>query len=461
VTDRNLDAAFLARILDLSPGIVLVVDAGLTITWANQAGTDLLGYAIDEAIGRSVLDFLDTDWNPEAFASIATALGGTGPRPPMAFRVLAKDGSRPVIEVTANVQLDDPVVGGMVVYARRWTEQWLLDRTLDSVVAGRPILDTLALLVEVAGAETLTASVSFVWDLTDGRTAGVAASSALPPSLRGPCPGVAVDLASQWHALLAADRGRVHDVADLAEPLRTLAVAEGFRALWIWPAAADREQLPTLWAIAWRREPHLDADETRTAMMARLATLASLALARSRTEEDNAYAAAHDAMTGLWNRNSMFLWLASLLEATPSPPPSSSPSSSSDGSGVGVVYLDLDGFKPINDRYGHAAGDRVLVTVAERLAAAAPASGRVGRFGGDEFVFAGPVADADELDAVASALGAAVTEPVELRSGETVRVGSSTGTAFALAGTATADALVERADAQLYRVKHARPTSAP
>lgn len=456
MTDRNLDAAFLARILDLSPGIVLVVDAGLTITWANQAGTELLGYAIDEAIGRSVLDFLDTDWNPEAFASIATALGGTGPRPPMAFRVLAKDGSRPVIEVTANVQLDDPVVGGLVVYARRWTEQWLLDRTLDSVVAGRPILDTLALLVEVAGAETLAASASFVWDLTDGQAAGVAASSGLPDPLRGPCPGVADEVASQWSGLLTADGGRVHDVAELAEPLRSLAADQGFRALWIWPAAGDREQLPTLWAIAWRREPHLDADETRTAMMARLATLASLALARSRTEEDNAYAAAHDAMTGLWNRNSMFLWLASLLEASPSPS-----SSSSDGPGIGVVYLDLDGFKPINDRYGHAAGDRVLVGVAERLAAAAPPSGRVGRFGGDEFVFAGPVADADELEAVAAALGAAVTEPVELRSGETVTVGISTGTAFALAGTATADALVERADAQLYRVKHARPTSAP
>jgi diguanylate cyclase (GGDEF)-like protein/PAS domain S-box-containing protein len=444
MTDRNLDAPFLARILDLSPGIVLVVDADVKITWANQAGTDLLGYEIEETIGRSVLDFIDPEWNVEAFDSIATALSSTGPRPPMAFRVLAKDGSRPIIEVTANVQLDDPVIGGLVVYARPWTEQWLFDRTLDAVVAGHPILDTLGLLVQVAGAETLEAAASFVFDLVDGRTSGVAASAELPDALRGPCAGIDAEAAAQWRSLLLDRDGRVHNVAEIAEPLGSVARANGFRSLWIWPADGAGDRVPTLWAIAWRREEHLDADETRTGMMARLATLADLALARSRTEEHNAYAAAHDAMTGLWNRSSLFPYLAGLLEDHDS------------AHGVGVVYLDLDGFKPINDRYGHAAGDRVLVTVAQRLANTAPPSGRVGRFGGDEFVFVGPVQDSEYLDAIATRLSDAVAEPIELRSGEQVRVGISTGSAFALPGTTTADDLVERADDRLYRVKRSR-----
>jgi diguanylate cyclase (GGDEF)-like protein/PAS domain S-box-containing protein len=443
MTDRNLDAPFLARILDLSPGIVLVVDAEVNITWANQAGTDLLGYGIEETIGRSVLDFIDPEWNAEAFDSIATALGSTGPRPPMAFRVLAKDGRRPIIEVTANVRLDDPVIGGLVVYARPWTEQWLFDRTLDAVVAGNPILDTLGLLVQVAGAETLEAAASFVFDLADGRTGGVAASADLPDELRGPKPGVDVELASQWGSLLGHE-GRVHNVEDIAEPLRSVARGAGFRSLWIWPAHGHGDHVPALWAIAWRRELHLDADETRTGMMARLATLAALALARARSEEQNAYAAAHDAMTGLWNRSSLFPYLTALLDDRPS------------GGGVGVVYLDLDGFKPVNDRYGHAAGDRVLVTVAQRLASAAPDTGRVGRFGGDEFVFVGPVQDTAALDAIAARLSDAVAEPIALRSGERVRVGISTGSAFAESGTTTADELVERADDRLYRVKRSR-----
>jgi diguanylate cyclase (GGDEF)-like protein len=151
-------------------------------------------------------------------------------------------------------------------------------------------------------------------------------------------------------------------------------------------------------------------------------------------------------MTGLWNRNAIYDVVTDALDTVGGP-------------GIGVVYLDLDRFKPVNDRYGHAAGDRVLATIADRLDAVCPEEGRVGRFGGDEFVAVFPAADLDEVERVAHRLAASVVDPVELRSGETVTVGVSTGSAFAEPGTTTADELIELADDHLYRIKRARPAT--
>ncbi|HEX7168066.1 MAG TPA: diguanylate cyclase [Acidimicrobiales bacterium] len=435
---------FLERVLDLSPGIVLVVDGSLTIIFVNQAATNLLGYDRDETVGRSVLDFLDTDWNPEAFASIATALGSEGgQRPPMTFRVVTKDGRRPIIEATANVRLDDPAIGGLVVYARPWTERWLLDRAFESVAAGDPIRRTMDLLVEVAGADTLEADASILFDPVDDAFQHVVARATLPAELRGPTVDLEPVRRDDWAQLLGAQEPFVANLTEMPAPLQRDAEALGYRSLWASPADRDPRGRPAVWAIAWRRELHLDADETRTGMMARLATLAALALARSRNEERNAYAASHDAMTGLWNRNAIYEWLSGAL-------------GSEGGAGVGVIYLDLDRFKPINDEYGHAAGDRVLREIARRLTTECPPEARVGRFGGDEFVYVGPASDLDELEALAARLAAVLEAPIDLRSGEVVRVGASTGSAFTRPGVMSADELVEVADAALYRVKERR-----
>lgn len=429
---------FLERVLDLSPGIVLVVDRDLTITFVNQAATNLLGYDREEAIGRSVLDFLDTDWNPAAFASIATALGSEGgPRPPMTFRILAKDGRRPIVEVTANVQLDDPVIAGLVVYARPWTERWLLDQAFESVAAGDAIQRTMDLLVEVAGAETMEADAAIVFDRSDDTYQQVIACASLPAELQGPT-------SAAWTDLLGAQEPFILNLTDLPAALRAIAEPLGYRSLWASPADLDRLGRAAVWAIAWRRELHLDADETRTGMMSRLATLAALALARSRNEERNAYAASHDAMTGLWNRGAIYEWLTGALGP--------------DGrDGVGVIYFDLDRFKPINDQYGHAAGDRVLSEIARRLAAEAAPDARVGRFGGDEFVHVGPATDLDDVERLAARLATVIVAPIELRSGEVVQVGASAGSAFTAPGVMSPDELIERADAALYRVKETRP----
>ena len=82
---RSLDPGLLAKLLDLSPAIVMLIDARLVVRWVNQAASDLLGYDIDAAVGRSLLDFLDPDWDPASFQSIATAMTSQGMRLPMTF----------------------------------------------------------------------------------------------------------------------------------------------------------------------------------------------------------------------------------------------------------------------------------------------------------------------------------------------------------------------------------------
>lgn len=127
-----------------------------------------------------------------------------------------------------------------------------------------------------------------------------------------------------------------------------------------------------------------------------------------------------------------------------------------------VVYLDLDGFKPVNDRYGHQAGDELLVQVGERLRVAARETDTVARLGGDEFaVLAADLAAADDAPLVAERFQRTVEAPAyRLVAGE-ARIGASMGLAVAEAGrAATVEAVLEQADQAMYREKRRRQQQA-
>ena len=121
-----------------------------------------------------------------------------------------------------------------------------------------------------------------------------------------------------------------------------------------------------------------------------------------------------------------------------------------------VLYVDLDGFKDVNDTHGHLAGDRLLVGAASRLVGCLRPADVVGRLGGDEFLgvlVVRPGAGVD-LDAVCARVVAALGEPFAV-DGTVVRVSASIGVASAPAGRFETDELLRRADDALYAAKRA------
>jgi diguanylate cyclase (GGDEF)-like protein len=130
-----------------------------------------------------------------------------------------------------------------------------------------------------------------------------------------------------------------------------------------------------------------------------------------------------------------------------------------------VLYIDLDNFKRVNDSFGHAAGDALLVAVAERLKHAVRLGDVVGRMSGDEFVvLLDPVGSPEFAQRTAERISAELGEPFPL-GGAMRSVGASVGVAFSAGPGAseTADALIASADRAMYRVKAIRrePISRP
>jgi len=174
---------------------------------------------------------------------------------------------------------------------------------------------------------------------------------------------------------------------------------------------------------------------------------AMIALARDITErkraEERIYRLAHyDALTDLPNRRLLMDRLDRALALA-----------RRHGRQLAVLMLDLDGFKPVNDTYGHDAGDELLEVVARRLESSVRRADTIARLGGDEFVVVlTEIASVDDAELVAGKIIAIVNEPVAL-DGREVHVGASIGIAAFPHDGDDAPALMKAADEAMYRAK--------
>ncbi len=225
--------------------------------------------------------------------------------------------------------------------------------------------------------------------------------------------------------------------------VRTL-VAGQRRPLQSWSGARVLLLVPSMAApVLFLTRPGLST-EHRALLAAMAVTAMALLVSRAltavralgRLQRATVHEARHDPLTGLPNRLFLDAWLARKL---------------SYGRSLTVLFLDLDGFKLVNDSFGHAAGDELLEAVAERLRRVTPPGSVLARLGGDEFVLAGATGEAG-LD-LATRLLDAIQEPFALEVAEVV-VTASIGVATS-SRTSSPQDLLREADTAMYRAKSA------
>ncbi|MDY0049062.1 MAG: diguanylate cyclase [Thauera propionica] len=169
--------------------------------------------------------------------------------------------------------------------------------------------------------------------------------------------------------------------------------------------------------------------------------------ARKAAEDSIRHLAHHDPLTGLPNR----VLLQDRLERALA-------SAQRNGASLAMLFIDLDGFKPVNDRYGHDTGDALLQAVAKRLNGTLRHSDTAARIGGDEFVVLLPVlADAGDAGLIAGKLRTAIASPFEI-DGHRITISASIGLALYPRNGDTAAELMRTADGAMYAEKRQHTT---
>lgn len=166
------------------------------------------------------------------------------------------------------------------------------------------------------------------------------------------------------------------------------------------------------------------------------------ALYRKEREKEIQRQATQDALTGLANRSAFRDRLDNALAR-----------GRRSGDATALLYIDIDGFKPVNDTHGHAAGDAILIGIADRLRQQIRAADTAARLGGDEFaILLEAVAGRAAAVKVAEEIVEALKEPYSFE-GKTIQIGSSIGVACTSEDGDDADTLVAAADQRMYRAK--------
>lgn len=415
---------------------VAVIDAAGTVIYANPFAERLLQLTAGEGLGRNVAEFLHPDDLVRAFRVMGMMVAESMDVPvtPAIYRVGREEiGWRPV-EINASViPGDEPRSELVVIFGRYSGDRDLHDRIMEMLVTGAPPTAAIELIPEFGRWRHPLDHYAVFYASDDG--VALSAGSDVARAL-----GESNDPEAPWAVAARTGEEATTLVADLAPALRAAAEAAGLSECWAIPVP---DPLHGSYAVivAWGRVGSSVMEVHRYALDSMIGMLV-LVLQWRRQVTELRRAARRDPLTGLTNRTGFREVLEAVGIEGPEPR-------------VGVLYVDLDGFKAVNDLHGHRAGDLVLTQVGQRMAAGLRPGDVVARLGGDEFAILCPaLLDDAAAVTIAERVVSALERPFRV-AGLEVTIGASVGIATTAPGGLDAEALLDAADRALYRAKDA------
>jgi diguanylate cyclase (GGDEF)-like protein/PAS domain S-box-containing protein len=386
-----------------------VVEADGTLRYASPSTDSMLGYVPGGTLGRNAFDLVHPDDQVAALEGFDSTMSSPDSRPlPLLVRLRRADGGWQQTEIIATNHLDDDNVRGLLVNIRD------VERSMRTEEALRESEAHHRLIVELAR--------EGIWT-TDANGQTTFANRAMAKML-----DTTVTEMLEHRMLDFMDNETRAAATHSLDRFKTALAQEH-----------DVQFTTRTGRRVWTRmntSPITNHLGEYLGAVALVTDITERRVLEQRLEAD----ARRDGLTGVANRTALFEALAVKLAA---------------GRLVAALYIDLDGFKNVNDAFGHAVGDEVLRTVAARLSGVVRAGDIVARVGGDEFVV---VSDSFEHPGEAVALGCRIRDVLARRvsfSTTHIEVGASVGIAFVGNAGGDSDSLLSDADQALYCAKRA------
>lgn len=400
-------------LVESSTSLIWAVDASFKLTFASRrAAREIYGYSPQELLGRSVGMLLAPQADQSAARHVLACLRIGQPFKDVEMMQQAKDGQRVIVSVSARPLManDGSFVGALGMNVDLTMLKQRERRLTEALRVERTVLDSAGQAIAV---------------IKDGQVARcndafLRLMEATPVQLaRAPLADFFADAGVWTDILAAADAERPQDRA----AVREVQIRRGTRDVSVsapWCQLTARSIAAGEYVIVLT-----DIDNIR------------------QREADALHDAHHDDLTGLPNRRLLGIRASGALSAA-----------GLRQSSCAVLALDLDGFKQINDRYGHKVGDAVLKEIAVRLERTMRPQDTVARRGGDEFAVLVPEAGGNiDVERIAERILAAIEQPLTLISGDVTNVSVSIGVAVAPDHGREFERLMQLADLAMYEAK--------
>ncbi|MBC3833706.1 diguanylate cyclase [Undibacterium amnicola] len=403
-TEDNLRA-----ILQALPALIWLKDADGVYLACNERFEQFFGALEKDIIGRTDYDFVSKELADSFRAHDLLAMQKGGLNINEEWISFANDGHRELVETSKTpLHNADGKLIGILGISHDITKRKQLEKyekfrssTLELLAKNIPLPSVLEAIVR--GVEQLHTNIMCSILLLDkeGKHLVDCVAPSLPSFYNQAINGIAIGLGvgSCGTAAFLGQRVVVDDIASHAYwvPYAELAAQAGLGACWSQPILSSELRVLGTFAI-YHPEKNALAD-LDVYIIEQSAQLASIAIERKRIELKVQHMAFHDALTGLPNRSLLY----DRLEQTKA-------ACKRHHRFAAVLFIDLDNFKPLNDEYGHSAGDLLLQEVAQRLSLCVREVDTVARFGGDEFVVI--LSDLDAEPAQAEQLACSIAEKI-------------------------------------------------